>query len=324
MTVTRRGLAALGTSVLAAPHLALAADWPSERPIQVVVPFPPGGGVDQMARLLLPHVERHLPGAQSVVDNRAGAGGQIGSEAAFNARPDGYALGAVTSPALMTIAIERRVRYRVADYTYIANVVDDPSGLWVAANSPHRSLQDLLAAARRAPETVTLGTTGIGSDDHLLQLNLEEAAPGVRFIHVPYAGTAPMQTALLGGHLDVGSFNMGEGLAGLRDGRFRALAQSGAERWAAARDVPTLREQGVDAQGGAQRGIVGPPGLPEPIRRRLVEAFGAALADPGFRAEAERVDLPLRAMLGDDYRAAVLGTEGRLRELWKRRPWRDQ
>jgi tripartite-type tricarboxylate transporter receptor subunit TctC len=224
----------------------------------------------------------------------------------------------------MTIAIERRVRYRVADYSYIANVVDDPSGLWVAANSPHRSLQDLLAAARRAPETVTLGTTGIGSDDHLLQLNLEEAAPGVRFIHVPYAGTAPMQTALLGGHLDVGSFNMGEGLAGLRDGRFRALAQSGAERWAAAGDVPTLRELGVDAQGGAQRGIVGPPGLPEPIRQRLVQAFGAALADPAFRAEAERVDLPLRAMLGDEYRDAVLGTEGRLRELWKRRPWRDQ
>ena len=117
---------------------------------------------------------------------------------------------------------------------------------------------------------------------------------------------------------------MGEGPAGLRDGRFRALAQSGAERWAAAGDVPTLRELGVDAQGGAQRGIVGPPGLPEPIQRCLIQAFGAALADPAFRAEAERVDLPLRAMLGDDYRDAVLGTEGRLREFWKRRPWRDQ
>ena len=136
MTITRRGLAAFGTSVLAAPPLALAAEWPSERPIQVVVPFPPGGGVDQMARLLLPHVERQLPGAQFVVDNRAGAGGQIGSEVAFNARPDGYTLGAITSPALMTIAIERRVRYRVPDFSYIANVVDDPSGLWVAARLP--------------------------------------------------------------------------------------------------------------------------------------------------------------------------------------------
>ena len=76
--------------------------------------------------------------------------------------------------------------------------------------------------------------------------------------------------------------------------------------------------------GGAQRGIVGPPGLPEPVRRRLVEAFGAALADPQFLAEAERVDLPVRVMLGDEYRNAVLQTEARLRELWQKRPWRDQ
>jgi tripartite-type tricarboxylate transporter receptor subunit TctC len=277
-----------------------------------------------MARLLLPYVERRLSGAHFVVDNRAGAGGQVGSEVAFNARPDGYILGAITSPALMTIAIERRVRYRVADFSYIANCVDDPGGIWVATASPYRTLQDFLAAARQAPETVTFGTTGIGSDDHLLELNLEQAAPGVRFNHVPFAGTAPMQTALLGGHLDVGSFNMSEGIAGLRDGRFRALAQTGDERWAPAGEVPTFREVGLNVVGGAQRGIVGPPGMPEPARRRLVEAFGAALADPQFLAEAERVDLPVRVMLGDEYRNAVLQTEARLRELWQRRPWRDQ
>jgi len=317
-------IAAAALAAFPSTRTTAAAEWPTDRPIQVIIPFPPGGGVDQMARLLLPYVERHLPGAHFVVDNRAGAGGQIGSEVTFNARPDGYTLGAITSPALMTIAIERRVRYRVADYSYIANVADDPSGIWVAANSPYRSLQDLLAAARQAPETVTLGTTGIGSDDHLLQLNLEEAVQGVRFIHVPYAGTAPMQTALLGGHLDVGSFNVSEGLAGLRDGRFRVLAQSGAERWGPAGDVPTLRELGINATGGAQRGIVGPPGLPEPIRQRLIQAFSAAMVDPQFQTEAERVDLPVHAVLGDDYRNAVLSTETRLRELWQRRPWRDR
>lgn len=323
MRATRRSIAAaLLLSPLAA-NLA-AAEWPADRPVQVIVPFPPGGGVDQMARLLLPHVERHLSGTHFVVDNRAGAGGQVGSEVAFNARPDGYILGAITSPALMTIAIERRVRYRVPDFSYIANCVDDPGGIWVAATSPYRSLQDLLAAARQAPETVTFGTTGIGSDDHLLQLNLEQAVPDARFNHVPFAGTAPMQTALLGGHLDVGSFNMSEGIAGLRDGRFRALAQTGDERWAPAGEVPTFRELGLNVVGGAQRGIVGPPGLPEPVRRRLVEAFGAALASPQFLAEAARVDLPIRVMLGNEYRNAVLQAEARLRELWQRRPWRDQ
>jgi tripartite-type tricarboxylate transporter receptor subunit TctC len=262
MIVTRRSLAASAAFALAAPRLALAAEWPTGRPIQVVVPFPPGGGVDQMARVLLPYVARHLPGAQFVVENRGGAGGQIGFEAVFNARPDGYTLGAVSAPALLTIAIERRVRYRVTEFSYIANVVDDPSAVWVPANSPYRSVQDQLAAARQKPGTLTLGTTGIGSDDHLLQIALEAAALGASFIHVPYAGTAPMQTALLGGHLDVGSFNLSEGVAGLRDGRFRALAHGGSERWKAAPDVPTFRELGVDVEGGSQRGIFGPPGCP--------------------------------------------------------------
>src|SRR3954462_13225878 len=309
-------VAAAALAAFPSTRTTAAAEWPADRPIQVIIPFPPGGGVDQMARLLLPYVERHLPGAHFVVDNRGGAGGQIGSEVTFNAAPDGYTLGAVTSPALMTIAIERRVRYRVADFSYIANVVDDPSGIWVAAASPYRSLQDLLAAARQEPETVTLGTTGIGSDDHLLQLNLEQVAQGVRFNHVPFAGSAPLQTALLGGHLDVGSFNMSEGVAGLRDGRFRALAQTGDERWAPAGDVPTFRELGPNVVGGAQRGISGPPGLPEPVHRRLVEAFGAALADPQFLTEAERMDLPIRVVLGTEYRNTVMQTEGRLRELW--------
>src|SRR3954462_15117180 len=217
-------VAAAALAAFPSTRTTAAAEWPADRPIQVIVPFPPGGGVDQMARLLLPYVERRLSGAHFVVDNRAVAGGQVGSEVAFNTRPDGYILGAITSPALMTIAIERRVRYRVADFSYIANCVDDPGGIWVAASSPYQSLQSLIVAARKEPETVTFGTTGIGSDDHLLQLNLEEAAPGVRFVHVPYGGTAPMQTALLGGHLDVCSFNMSEGIAGLRDGRFRPRA----------------------------------------------------------------------------------------------------
>jgi tripartite-type tricarboxylate transporter receptor subunit TctC len=146
----------------------------------------------------------------------------------------------------------------------------------------------------------------------------------VRFNHVPFAGSAPLQTALLGGHLDVGSFNMSEGLAGLRDGRFRALAQTGDERWTPAGEVPTFRELGLNLASGAQRGIIGPPGRPEPIRRRLGEAFGAALADPQFVTEAERVDLPIRVMLGAEYRNTVMQAEARLRELWQRQPWRDQ
>src|SRR3712207_8813424 len=132
---TRRGLGAvaLGVAVAATPRLACAqAPWPGERSIEVIVPFPPGGGVDVMARLFLPFVAQRIPGARFVVTNRAGAAGQIGFEAAFNAAPDGHTLGAATLPNLNAIAMERAVRSRALDFTFIANVVEDPSCLYVA------------------------------------------------------------------------------------------------------------------------------------------------------------------------------------------------
>ncbi|MDB5368524.1 MAG: Recombinase RecA [Roseomonas sp.] len=323
MPITRRDLAMLGAAVLAA-RPALAAEWPAERTILVVVPFPPGGGVDQMARVILPYVQKHLPGANFVVENRGGAGSQIGMEFAFNARPDGYTLGAVTSPAMMTIPFERPVRYRVEEFVYLANVIDDPGGLWVRKESPVRDMADLLARAQKEAGSLSFGTTGIGSDDHLVMLELENGIPGLKFSHVPYNGAAPLQTAVLGGHLDVGCFNVSEGAPGYRDGRFRCLGQAGAQRDPSLPEVPTFRELGVDVVAGAQRGIVAPPGLPQAVQDKLTAAFAAALADPEFKADASRLQLPLRGMVGAEYRQAVLGLDARLKEMWARKPWRDQ
>lgn len=327
MNLTRRkiltGGAALGAAALGS-RPASAASWPSERPIVVIVPFPPGGGVDQMARMVLPAVQRHLPGATFIVENRAGAGSQIGMEATFTARPDGYTLGAVTSPAMMTIPFERPVRYRVEEFGYVANVVDDPGGFWVRKDSPIRDLADMVERAKSTPSGLSLGTTGVGSDDHLLMLELEQAVPGVQFSHVPFNGAAPLQTAVLGGHLDVGCFNVSEGNPGFRDGRFRCLAQAGAERDPALPEIATLKEQGVNVIAGAQRGIVAPPGLPEDVQEKLAAAFAAALADPQFQAEAKRAQLPLKGMVGAEYRQAVLGLDARLKDMWAKKPWRDQ
>ena len=328
MISRRTGLRALGATTaaavaaLAAPRPARAA-WPADRPIEVIVPYPPGGGVDTMARVVLPVVQQHLAGARFVVVNRAGAGGQLGWEAAQAAAPDGYTLAATSVPALVTYPIERATRYRADAFTYIANVVDDPGGLFVAANSPLRSLADLLAAARARPGEVTYGTTGVGSDDHLLVIALEEAAGLKPMNHAPFNGMAPLGTALIGGHLEVGAFNMSEGLAHLRDGRIRALGQAGASRWAATPDAPTFREQGLDVTSGATRGMVAPPNLPPEVRQRLEAAFRAALADPAFVREAERLGLPLSPQIGDEYRRAVLATEAELRGLWQRRSWRE-
>lgn len=319
---SRRSLLAAPLAILAAPRILRAqAGWPGERPIEVIVPYPPGGGVDIMARLVLQHLAPRLAGARFVVSNRVGAGGQIGTEAVFNAAPDGYTLGAIATGGVSAISLERPARWRIADFTYLANVVDDPSGFWVLPGSPLRSLADLASAARPAPERISVGTAaGIGSDDHQLLLAFEEAA-GIRALHVPYNGTSLVIRDLLSGAVDVGSFNISEGLALLREGRIRCLGQASAERWAQAAEVPTFREQGFDVLVGSSRGFAGPPGLPEPIRTRLEAAFAALLADPAFLAEAERLGLPLRPLVGEAYRAQVLRDDAALRELFRRRPW---
>ena len=123
--------------------------------------------------------------------------------------------------------------------------------------------------------------------------------------------------------IDVGVFNMSEGLALLRDNRIRCLGQAAAARWSETPDVPTFREQGFDLISGATRGMVAPPNLPEPIQSRLETAFRAALADPALVREAQRLGLPLRALIGAEYRAEIEREERALRALWQRRPWRD-
>jgi tripartite-type tricarboxylate transporter receptor subunit TctC len=327
MPPSRRSLlAALAPAPLAAPRAlrsqgSSTSGWPGERPIEVIVPFPPSGGVDTMVRGVLAHVAPRLPGARFAVVNRPGAAGQLGFEANFNAAPDGYTLGAATNTAMNAIAVERTPRYRPEEFTYIANVVDDPGGFWVHPDSSWRSLADLAEAARRQPEAFGVGTAGVGSDDHILQLNFEAAA-GVRLVHVPYNGTGPTLRDLLGGRLPIGSFNMGEGLPLMREGRIRCLGQAGPRRWEPAGEVPTFREQGFEVEGGSARGIAGPPGLPAPIRARLEAAFREALADPAFVAEAARLNLPLRPLIGEEYRAMMAADLAALRALWARRPWR--
>lgn len=323
MTVTRRAaLASLAVTGLAAPRLAHAA-WPADRPIEVIVPYPPGGGVDTMTRMVLPAVQAKLPGARFVVVNRAGAGGQLGWEAAFTAAADGFTLAATSVPALVTYPMERQVRYRALDFTYIANVVDDPGGIFVRADSPLRTLGDLVAAAKARPGQLSYGSTGIGSDDHLLVIALEDRSGMPPMTHAPFNGMAPLGTALVGGHIDIGAFNMSESLALLQAGRIRSLGQASLTRWSGTPDVPTFREQGQNLVSGATRGIVGPPNLPAEITARLEAAFREAMAEPAFVAEANRMGLPLAPRIGADFRADVAALERDLRGLWQRRPWRE-
>ncbi|NMJ41529.1 tripartite tricarboxylate transporter substrate binding protein [Roseomonas sp. JC162] len=317
-----RRTALLGaTAALARPALAQRA-WPAGRPIEIIVPFAPGGGMDAMARTVAPFLAARLPGARVVVSNRPGAGGQVGTEAVANAAPDGFVLGACATPTVLSQPIERPVRWRPADLTYLAQVVEDPCGLFVRADSPLQGLSDLLAAARARPGDVAYGTAGIGGDDHIAMLLLEEAA-GVRLNHVPFNGTSQLLVPLLGGQLQVGAFNISEALPLLRERAIRGLGLAAEARDPAAPEVATYREAGVDVVFAAGRGIFGPPGLPDPIRTGIETAFAATFADPAWAEAASRAGLPLKPLVGAAYRDAALGGEAALRALWSRRPWRE-
>jgi len=172
-----------------------------------------------------------------VANNRPGASGQLGMEAIFNAAPDGYTIGAIGSLNVSTLPLERPVRWKAEEFTYFANVVDDACGLWVLPGSPLRSLGDLVAALKRRPESLSVGSAaGVGSDDHLVLLGLEEKAD-VRALHAPFNGTAQVQRDLLGGSVDVASFNMSEGITLMRDGKIRCIGQAAPQRWSAAAEV---------------------------------------------------------------------------------------
>ncbi len=319
---TRRALLA-GAGVLAAPGIARAqAAWPGDKPVEVIVPFPAGGGVDVMTRLIMPLVAAQIPGFRPVVVNRTGAAGQIGLEATFNAPADGYTLGATTIPAHNAIPLERPVRYRAMDFTFLCNIVEDANCFYVRAESPFRSVADIVAAGRARPNHVTYGTTGIGSDDHLFMLAFEAAANVPPMVQVPFAGAAPLIPQLLGGNMDLAVMNVNDALQLVREGKLRMLAQAAARRQPEAGEVPTFRELGIDVLGSASRGIVGPPNMPPAIVARLEAAFRTALNDEGFRREAERQSMPLRPVVGAEYKALAQQVDNNLRQLWQVRPWR--
>ena len=321
--INRRGLLA-SASLLATPAIAQAQTaWPGDKPLEVIVPFPAGGGVDIMTRLVMPLVAAQIPGLRPVTINRTGAAGQIGLEATFNAAPDGYAIGATTIPAHNAIPLERQVRYRAMDFTFICNIVEDANCFYVPANSPLKTLQDLVAAAKARPGQLSCGNTGIGSDDHLFALHFEELAGLQKMISVPFTGTAPLLPQLLGGNLDVAALNVYDALPLVREGKLRILAQAAARRAPDAPDTPTFRELGFDLVHGASRGILGPPNMPQQVTEKLVAAARVALASEEFKREAARVFMPLNPMFGSEYKAFAERSFADLQRLWRVRPWRE-
>ncbi|MGG5819076.1 tripartite tricarboxylate transporter substrate binding protein [Falsiroseomonas sp. HW251] len=317
---TRRFFLAASIGTLAAPAVAQPV-WPAGRPIEVIVGFAPGGGTDVMVRALAQMLIPELPGANFVVSNRPGAGGETAYVALQGARPDGYTLGTINTPGYLSLGVQRRVRYDRAQIRLIARLVDDPSAFVVHRDSPYRTLKDLVEAAKRRPGTISVGSSGIGTDDHL-GLTLFEAASGTEFIHVPFAGAGPTRNAVLGRQIDVAGLNLGEiGMLGEQNPLLRALAGMGERRWDLMPDVPTFREEGYDVIMTSERGLGAPRGVPDEIAKRLEDAIAKVIATPEWTEKARQLELPMAFLRGAEWEAQMPAQLRRYQQIWERTPW---
>jgi len=320
----RRTLRAVLAALAAFACTTAPAAWP-DKPIKMIVAYSPGGGTDIVARAIAPYIEKYLgDGARIVMDNKPGAGGAVGFAALAAAPADGYTIGFINTPNVLTIPIERKSAFSWESYDLLGNVVDDPGNFSVQASSPVRNLKELAALAKARPGQLTVGTTGVGSDDHLAMLLFERIA-GVKMNHIPFKGAADVRTAIISGQIDVAAINVGEALQAIKGGAaVRNLGQMSPARTNLSPDLATFKEQGFDIELSSLRGIAAPKGLPPDVRERLVKAVEKAAADPEFQKQAVQYFAPLRFLGPAAYGKVLKEADAGFRQLWKDLPWTDR
>ena len=300
MRLVRLAIAAATVALTAAP--AMAQQYPT-RPINLIVGFPAGGSTDIGARVVAGIAEKMI-GQPIVVVNKGGAGGQVGWTELARAKPDGYTLGFLNLPATNTTILdpERQAIFNESSFTPIINQVLDPGVVWVAANSPFKTMKDVIDAAKSKPGTVRAATTGILSDDHLAILMVEEANPGANFRIVHLLGGAAQMKETLGGNIDVSFDNVGGIVPQVRGGQVRALAVMDTERSKFLPDVPTMKELGMpNVISSSTRGIAGPKGMDPAVVKKLQEVLAKAMADADHVKRLEDAGLAIKVMVGAEY-----------------------
>lgn len=297
----RRRTLGLLAAALTAPRVARAA-WP-ERPVTVIVPYPPGGNNDILARLLGPVVEREI-GQPLVIENRGGGGGTIGAGQAARATADGHTL-LFADIGILAIAphLFARLPYEPDAFAPVVRLTEVSLLVGVPKDSPHRTLADLVAAARARPEALNFGTPGPGTAGHLATQMLMSLSD-TRMTHVPFRGSAPAAQELVAGRIDM--LIDGTLLPLVTQGQVRALAVTGASRSPFTPDLPTVAEAGVPGYAFASwHGVVAPRGVPAEAVAKLNAAYNAAIRDAGVQDRARQLGLPLTGGSAADFAAWI-------------------
>ena len=278
----KRWLAFLALGLTLA-HAALADSWPA-KPVSLLVPFPPGGSSDVIARLLGVKLTESL-GGNFVVDNRAGAGGTIGTAIVKRAAPDGYTL-LVTSlgPLVIGPHLMKNLAYDpTRDLDYISVAVQAPNVLVVPAASPYKTVAELIASLKAKPGAMTFASSGNGSSDHITAALFWQQT-GTQGLHIPYKGGAPAMNDLISGQVDASFINVNTALPQIKAGKLRALSVTSNKRSPVLPDVPTMEELGVKGLVVySWQAVVAPRGLPADIKARLHGAIVAALNAPDVK-----------------------------------------
>jgi tripartite-type tricarboxylate transporter receptor subunit TctC len=261
---------------------AFAQDWPA-RPVKFVSPYPPGGSVDPLARLLAAKLTDSLK-QNFLVENRTGASGIIGTDYVAKSAPDGYTFCFIFDTHAVHQALQPKLPFDpVKDFAPVMLVGYAPMAITTAASKPYKAFADVIAAAKAKPDTVTMGNVGNGSLGHLTTIVLNQAA-GVKLVPVPYKGGGPLSIDVMGGQVELAMASTAAQAQHVKSGKMRALALTGDRRSRTMPDVPTLKELGIDVSANAWWGILAPAGTPKPIIDKLVVELRKAIALPEVQA----------------------------------------
>ena len=290
----KRGMwVALLAALAALPALAQKTEWPT-RPVRFIVPFPPGGTVDPLARLVGVRLTSVL-GQQFIVDNRTGASGSIGTGIAAKATPDGYTFVFIfDTHAVNPFLIPSLPFDTVKDLDPVMLVATAPNAVVTSPSRPFKSFADVIKTAKAKPDTVTYGSVGTGSLGHL-GLTLVQQAGGFRIVHIPYKGGGPMTLDALGGNIDLAIGSVALLTPNVKSGKLRAIAITGGKRSNALPDVPTIAEQGFPGFSVlAWWAIAAPAGLPKPVLDKFHAELVTVFRQPDVRqqlSETQGMDL---------------------------------
>src|SRR4051812_17612050 len=283
-------IAALAFCLAPFAALAQSADKYPERQIRIIAPYPPGGSVDVLGRLLAQRMQENW-GQSVIVENRPGAGTMIGTAAAAKAEPDGYTLIIVVSGHTTNPALYATMQYDgVKDFQPIALLARTPVVLYAHPSLPAKNAEELVALGKTKTQTLNFGSAGVGSMTHLTG-ELIKAQAGIDMLHIVYRGGTPAMNDLLAGHLPLQFATVAQALPQYRAGQLRALGISSAERYASVPEIPTFKEQGIDVVTTEWYGLLAPAGTPRPIIDKLNAEMKRIVARPSMGDRLAAIEL---------------------------------